>query len=300
MEGFNFVQNTPEETPKPETPESLPSVPASTPERKEVVALCTLEQENEFDDMWTAGAAAKHGYTVHTDETGRFLEKDGVIVKLRHMKFRSGSVQYHVTFTDTTNPDAKPSSFAFDYKKKFSPKSIASLFDTQLERYQKTRTPKIEPPASLNEHEMDAIREAMQPADPEKQIVIDAYRTIIERGATDPESLDNNDPDVASANAQHVAWMTHMEALSETAKKEHDAGTAAWIAFQMTMFYLEAGFTDKKYAEEVLFDYAQQTLQNAEGTVSPETMKKMIDEIKYYHQKLIPEYRWDYDENDES
>jgi hypothetical protein len=296
MESFPTPHNIPdEEAPKSPTPESLPSVPASTPERKEIVALCTLEQENEFDDMWIAGAAAKHGYTVHTDETGRFLEKDGVTVKLKHLKFRSGSVQYHVTFTDTTNPDAKPSSFTFDYKKKFSVKPITSLFDTQLERYQKTRTPKIEPPASLSEYEMDAIREAMQPLDPEKQIVIDAYRSIIEKGVTDPLSLDNNDPAVISAEAQQNAWTTRMQTRLETAKKEHGASTAAWIEFQMTMFYLEAGFTDKKYAEEVLFDHAQQTLQNAEGTVSPQIMKKMIDEIKYYHQKLIPEYRWDYD-----
>ena len=60
------------------------------------------------------------------------------------------------------------------------------------------------------------------------------------------------------------------------------------VNFERTLFYLEAGFTDPVYAEDVLLDFAQQDIENAEEEC-PAFVPDMKDKIAEYKKKLLPD-----------
>jgi hypothetical protein len=91
-----------------------------------------------------------------------------------------------------------------------------------------------------------------------KDQAIAAYKKFIERGATNPDDLDLNDLEVKEAHELFYAWQVEEDTKAQgDREKEHEAN------FAKTIFYVDAGFTDPVYLEDVL-DWLNQDLQNVE------------------------------------
>lgn len=91
-----------------------------------------------------------------------------------------------------------------------------------------------------------------------KAQAIDAYKKFIDQGVTNPDNLDLEDPEVKAANSLYDSWQTKEDSLAKgDREKEHEAN------FAKTTFYVDAGFTDPSYLEDVV-SCLDQDLQNAE------------------------------------
>jgi len=92
-----------------------------------------------------------------------------------------------------------------------------------------------------------------------REKVIDAYKKFIERGITNPDDLDLEDPEVKEANELFYKWQEQEDTRAEGNEElMHRANLAK------TMIYVDAGFTDPAYLDEVLRDWLVQDAQNAE------------------------------------
>ena len=95
-----------------------------------------------------------------------------------------------------------------------------------------------------------------------REQVISAYKKFVERGITSPDKLDLDDPEVIEANKLSDKWMAQEDSASEK-----DDDTAMRSNFQKTMLYVDAGFTDSVYLDDVL-GWLMQDSQNAEKDTS--------------------------------
>ena len=104
-----------------------------------------------------------------------------------------------------------------------------------------------------------------------KDQVVGAYRKFVERGITSPDDLDLDDPEVIEANNLFDKWQ-----LQEDSNDEK-------VNFEKTKLYVDAGFTDPNYLEDVL-EWLMQDAHNAEKDSSDpdrtQLRKDMADEIK--------------------
>lgn len=92
-----------------------------------------------------------------------------------------------------------------------------------------------------------------------REQVVDAYKKFIERGITSPDSLDLDDPEVKEANDLFYKWQAQEDRKAEGNEElEHRANLSK------TMLYVDAGFTDPAYLDEVLHDWLIQDAQYAE------------------------------------
>ncbi len=92
-----------------------------------------------------------------------------------------------------------------------------------------------------------------------REKVIDAYRKFVERGIKNPDDLDLEDPEVKEANELFDKWLEQEDARAEgNEESEHRVNLAT------TMLYVDAGFIDPVYLNEVLKDWLVQDAQNAE------------------------------------
>lgn len=113
----------------------------------------------------------------------------------------------------------------------------------------------------------------LRPESPEisRDEAIAAYKKFVEKGVANPDDLDLRDPDVIEANNLFDKW------------REQEGGKAAGnkeaerrLNLAKTMFYIDAGFTDPAYLEEVL-GWLDQDLENVEGD---ESLGDIADDIK--------------------
>lgn len=106
-----------------------------------------------------------------------------------------------------------------------------------------------------------------------REQVLESYRKFVERGITSPDSLDLNDPEVVEANN-----LFHKFVAQENMNDEK-------INFEMTKLYVDAGFTDPNYLEDVL-SWLRQDADNAEkDTDNPaqtQLRQDIAEEIKKY------------------
>lgn len=100
------------------------------------------------------------------------------------------------------------------------------------------------------------MSEGLRTPEPEPQIrredVLAAYRPFVERGITNPDDLDLTDPEVKKANDLYDQWQAQEQAKlgnpqDSEALRQHDLA--------LTMLYVDAGFTDPAYLEEVLEEW---------------------------------------------
>jgi hypothetical protein len=94
-----------------------------------------------------------------------------------------------------------------------------------------------------------------------------AYKKFVGRGIASPDDLDLEDTEVIEANALFDQWQKQ-----EDKKAENDIDAEQRINFEKTMFYVDAGFTDPTYLEEVLGWLAEDGM-NVEKL--PDNEKKM-------------------------
>lgn len=88
-----------------------------------------------------------------------------------------------------------------------------------------------------------------------KEQVIDAYRKFVERGITSPDTLDLDDMEVVEASGLFDKW----QAQQEDANDER-------VNFEKTKLYVDAGFTNPNYLEDVL-GWLLQDVDNVEKNV---------------------------------
>jgi len=108
---------------------------------------------------------------------------------------------------------------------------------------------------------------------PEMEITKDeamsAYKKFVDKGITTPDKLDLDDPEVIEANKKFDQWRGQ-----EDKKAAGNPELELRNDLNKTMFYVDAGFTDKDYLEEVLDDWlAQDTLDVGKQAGDPERIK---------------------------
>lgn len=96
-----------------------------------------------------------------------------------------------------------------------------------------------------------------------RQQVIDAYKKFVERGVTSPDILDENEPEVKVANDLFLQWVYQEDKQAAEAPTKDDREAHYRNNFSKTMLYIDAGFTDQNYLEEVL-GWLMQDAQNIE------------------------------------
>ena len=92
-----------------------------------------------------------------------------------------------------------------------------------------------------------------------KESVINAYRRFVEAGITNTDDLDLNDPDVQKAHNLFYQWQKQ-----EDVRVSRNEELQKQIHLAKTMLYVDAGFTDPEYLDEVLNDWLIQDSVNAE------------------------------------
>ena len=84
-----------------------------------------------------------------------------------------------------------------------------------------------------------------------KEQVIEIYKKFVERGITSPDVLDLDDSEVIEANSLFDRWQSQEDPNDER------------FNFEKTKLYIDAGFTDPNYLEDVL-GWLMQDAHNAE------------------------------------
>jgi hypothetical protein len=109
---------------------------------------------------------------------------------------------------------------------------------------------------------------------------VDNFRKFVERGITNPDDLDLNDPEVIEANRILDIWDAEQRKLAD------DAGTlAARLEYNLSRstILVDAGFSDPDYLDEVANDWLGGNdladAQEAGLTEIAELIQARIDEI---------------------
>ena len=90
-----------------------------------------------------------------------------------------------------------------------------------------------------------------------REQVIDAYKKFVEKGINTPDVLDPTDPEVIAANELSQKWMIQQDSISH-GNEDAELRTN----FEKTMLYVDAGFNDRNYLNDVL-SWLSQDAQNA-------------------------------------
>ena len=123
-----------------------------------------------------------------------------------------------------------------------------------------------------------------------KEEVIAAYRKFVERGITNPDDLDLEDAEVKEAHGLYYKWREQ-----EEARAQGDEELKQRVNLVETMFYVDAGFTDPDYLDEVLSDWLVQDAGNAEkqgdNPERTETRRQIAAAMKKIKALLPPKAR---------
>lgn len=116
-----------------------------------------------------------------------------------------------------------------------------------------------------------------------RERVVDAFKKFPERGIVNPDDLPLDDPEVISANALLNVWDNQQKAEVKrisTPEAEHEYNLS------IATIYVDAGFSDADYLEEVANDWLQQDLQAAEDAGLGEIAAKIQAKIDGIEAKL--------------
>ncbi len=109
--------------------------------------------------------------------------------------------------------------------------------------------------------------------------VVDVFKKIVERGIKNPDDLPLDDQDVINANALMRVWMNQRD---KQVKKIGLLISMFEFSFEKSVLFVDAGFTDPGYLNEVANEWLAQDLQVAGhlGYIDLATkIKNKIDEI---------------------
>ena len=106
-----------------------------------------------------------------------------------------------------------------------------------------------------------------------REIALGVARKFSERGITSPDNLDLNAPEVKEANRLFNEWR-----MAEEARVKGDIEAEHKLNLELTMFYVDAGFTDPNYLGDVL-DFLSQDSQNASKDSENEQKTQLRSDI---------------------
>lgn len=111
-----------------------------------------------------------------------------------------------------------------------------------------------------------------------REQVVDAFKKFPQKGITNPDDLDLKDGDVINAYALLQVWVNGR-------KKELGEATETDLEFnfERSTIFVDAGFSDPRYLDEVAHDWLVQDLQAAQeaGQIRiAELIEAKIDEIE--------------------
>ncbi|HEU5114288.1 MAG TPA: hypothetical protein VFT82_00815 [Candidatus Paceibacterota bacterium] len=101
-----------------------------------------------------------------------------------------------------------------------------------------------------------------------REDVLAVYRKFVDRGETNPDSLDLSDPEVKEANDLFFRWVNQ-----EDERVKGDRELELRNNLSKTMFYVDAGFTDKHYLEGVLSWLSEDAYGTEKDQTDPERVK---------------------------
>lgn len=113
-----------------------------------------------------------------------------------------------------------------------------------------------------------------------REQVIEAFRKFPKRGINNPDDLSESDPEVVEANNLLDAWTK--QAQSEAQRKATPEANLEFT-FDRSTIFVDAGFLDRDYLDEVANDWLAQDLQVAKDAGFTEIASKIqakIDQIE--------------------
>lgn len=113
-----------------------------------------------------------------------------------------------------------------------------------------------------------------------REQVIEAFRKFPEKGVTSPDDLSSTDPEVIEANNILDTW-TQQE--QDEANRKGTPEAQLEFSLSRSTIFIDAGFSDPDYLDEVANDWLTQDLQKAEdiglGGIASKIQAK-IDKIE--------------------
>ena len=113
--------------------------------------------------------------------------------------------------------------------------------------------------------------------------VLEVLKKFVEKGYTSPDDLPLSDSEVINANRILDLWSKQAERLAQ-----EDTKPGAMLEFQLTRstIYVDTGFLDRDYLDEVANDWLVQDLQIAEDQGQKEIAAKIRAKIDQINSKL--------------
>lgn len=127
-----------------------------------------------------------------------------------------------------------------------------------------------------------------EPPQYNREQVIGAFRKFPQRGINNPEDLSESDPEVIGANNILDAWTR--QAQDRTQKLATPAANLEFT-FDRSTIFVDAGFSDPDYLDEVAHDWLAQDLQEAEDQGLADMASKIQAKIAEIEAKLLEVFR---------
>lgn len=113
-----------------------------------------------------------------------------------------------------------------------------------------------------------------------REEVVEAFKPFLQRGISNPDDLPRNDPEFTTAHDLHETWILQQK---EKARKSGTLAAQLEYALSSSTVFIDAGFSDPDYLDEVANDWLAQDLQSAEdaGLIDISSrIKAKIEEIE--------------------
>ena len=84
-----------------------------------------------------------------------------------------------------------------------------------------------------------------------KEHLLEVFKVFSQHGIANPDDLSLDDPAVIEANRKFGIWMA--DCLSRAEESYNPKKAEMELSLEYSMFYIDAGFTDPEYLEEVAY-----------------------------------------------
>lgn len=116
-----------------------------------------------------------------------------------------------------------------------------------------------------------------------REQVVEAFRRFPQRGINNPSDLPETDPEVIEANNILDAWTKQAQ---DEARRKATPEANLEFTFDRSTIFVDAGFSDPDYLDEVANDWLAQDLQEAEDAGLTEIASKIQAKIDQIESKL--------------
>lgn len=110
----------------------------------------------------------------------------------------------------------------------------------------------------------------------QREQVVQAFQKFTDKGITRPDDLPLDDPEVIQANKLLDEWTNQQQIL---AKEKGTPEAELEFSLDRTTIYVDAGFKDPDYLDEVTNDWLDQDLEAAQEAGLIEIVGKIQDKI---------------------